>query len=304
MKQRPNITWKERWQRVALVGFGMVVAYAICLIDHYGEEERHLREMYRASVGFGTPLHPVYDAVVSMHREKWKRLFEEELREKVEAADDDRVYIDHEWGIAYAILNGPEREQWDFQPGMDAHTQDEMIRYLSFQVGTALWLRYSVVSDIGCAFEALGTYPDEALARNKGRVERTLRMALEANLNWRPDPAQEFLVSKLSQPWARKLAWEVLSHHDLANRPTVFGSGPTDDFWDRSNLMQMLWRHRQDGNPHAAALLLRFADYDDAHLKAKEAEHESVVRQWRQAIAQKRYLLEGAVARDKEQGES
>jgi len=301
---RPTMAkWRRRWERIpekyrrlvagvlpVLVLFGGLLLY-----DWHEKrwEDRCLIAMYRAVVALGEPHHPVHTPLFLMHADRgdWERLFGDELRKALEKPDDLDRRVDHEWGIAYTALKAP-RDDWTCRQDMDAATQAEMVRYLCFRTGVGLWRRYSWSSNVGEALEALDTYPDAALEQNRPRLVKTLRMVLDANLPVTPDPAQMFLLARLDEAWAREILWDALAHHKPASRGSILGSGPKDDEWDLTNLMQILWEKAKAGDPHAAGLVLRFAEYDDRHLENAYREHKAVVQQWREAIRARRERLQ------------
>ena len=174
---------------------------------------------------------------------------------------------------------------------MDEATQADMVRYVCFRAAVGLWRRYSWTSNVHKALDALDTYPDAALQANQARLNRTLRMILEANLNVVPGPAPEFLFARLDKPWARDILWDALANHKPARREQLLGSGPRDDVWDRSNVLQILWEKAKAGNAHAAKLVLRFTEYDDRPLEEAYRKHKAVVAQWREAIEARRGAL-------------
>jgi len=302
MDKATKAKWKERWarlpkwlSRVLVVLFGLVLCGGLWL-SHWHEsrlEESWLRGAYTALEDFKTPTHTVYSPLFSLYAERgdWERLFGDELRKRLKNPEDVDRRIEHEWGIAYAALKAPS-DDWVWHQDMDEATQAEMVRYLCFRVGAGLWRRYAWCGDVGDALRAIDTYPSSALEQNQARLAKTLRMVLEANFPVTPNPAHVFLAKRLDEAWARDILWDALTRYELANWMPLFGSGPTDDPFARRNLLQILWEQAKAGDPHAAELVLRFAEYDDRQLENTYREHKAVVGEWRETIRARRERLQ------------
>jgi hypothetical protein len=292
MDEATKRKWHERWQRLIRYTPAATVVLIILLGQslYHGYEARrdHLDDLCDVLIGhdFSSPDHPIRDPHFWRHAgpgKAWDELRGDELRKAIGEPDNPYIFIDHRWGIAYAALNDPGHD-WTYREDMDQATQADMVRYICFRAALGLWKRYSWPNDVYNALDALDTYPDAALEANQARLNRTLRMVLEANLSLVPAPAQEFLFARLDKPWVRDILWDALAHHKPASREQLLGSGPRDDEWDRSNALQILWEKAKAGNSHAAELVLRFAEYEDRPFEEAYRKHKAVVAQWREAI--------------------
>jgi hypothetical protein len=235
---------------------------------------------YRAFAEEGLP------AGIPAERDLWKRQLSDRLTQNLALPWSAHLNNDAAWGTAYMILRDSGYSSWKCVEGVPSERQDEMIRYLCFLIERCSGTKWGISNGHG-EFAALLTYPQEALKRNRDKIQRAVLKAASCDFDQVRVVAASYAVHVSGSDWGKELCWLCLQCTAFPASVDPFDfmmdglySQAKGDYAITENSLGLHEKPAADAQSGASAVLARFVE-----AKWDSGARGPAIRAWREKLA-------------------